>query len=121
MKITKKLLYAFVTSVLLFSLSLSSSATNRYFNRGYNYNTRTYSYNVNFKNYNSKVTVVNTCSSPLDVYIGGVFRRSIARGQEVTAQIFWKNTSVVIHPRATTTHSFRIKTTGNYDTISRTR
>lgn len=123
MKKSKKPLYIFSTTLLLFSLSTSSFATNKSFNRGYNYSGTVYQYSVKLVNKpgSEKITVVNTCSCPIDVYIGGIFRGTLSySGSELTVAYYFGGTkSVTIQPRRNGTHSFRIKTTGNNDTISK--
>lgn len=121
MKISRKIICVFSTALFLFSLSTSSFATNKYFNRGYRYSGTIYEYNVNLVNYfgYEKITVVNTCDCPLDIqFSGGISRTLSKKYDECTISYpFGGNKKVTIQPRDNGTLSFRIKTTGNYDTI----
>lgn len=123
MKITRKIICTISTVALLCSLSTNAFATNKLFNRGYNYSGTIYQYNVNLVNRpgSEKITVVNTCSCPIDVYVGGSFRGTLSySGSELTVAYYSGGTkNVTIQPRRNGTHSFRIKTTGNNDTITR--
>lgn len=114
-----------VAVLMIFTLSITTFATNKHYCRGYGYNTNYYQYNVNLKNEwgSEKITVVNTCGVPLDVYIGGVYRGSLTKpNSEITVAYKAGGTkSVKIHPRKSGTHSFRIKTTGYNDTITKIR
>lgn len=125
MKISRKIICIFSTALFLFSLSTNSFATNKYFNRGYNYSASIYEYNVSLVNYfgYEKITVVNTCDCPLDIQFDGMYYTTLEqKGNEYTIS-YWRGGKhrVTIQPRGNTTHSFRIKTTGNYDTITKIR
>lgn len=121
----KKSFAVLAASLMMLSFSMSTFATNAHFNRGYGYNTNYYQYSVYLKNGlgSEKITVVNTCNSPINVYIGGIYRGQLTtRNSELTVAYSSGGTKTVkIQPTKTTTHSFRIKTTGYSDTITRTR
>ena len=123
--IFKKTFAVFAAVLMMSSLSINTFATNKHFNRGYGYSTNDYQYSVYLKNGSGseKITVVNTCNTPIDVYIGGVYRGRLRNyNSELTVAYSNGGTkSVKIHPRKTGTHSFRIKTTGYNDTITKTR
>lgn len=117
----KKAFAVFLATLTISTLSIPTFAANKYYNRGYGYNTNYYQYSVNLKNGwgSEKITVVNTCGIPLDVYIGGIYKGQLKTlNSEITVAYKSGGTkSVKIHPRRTGTHSFRIKTTGSSDTI----
>lgn len=124
-KFLKKSFSFFIASLMIFSLSITAYATNNHYNRGYGYNTSVYTYNVKLVNGlgSEKITVVNTCNCPIDVYVGNVYRGQLkGSGSELTVAYTSGGTkSVKIHPRKNGTHSFRIKTTGKSDTITKVR
>ena len=119
----KRAFAVFSASLIISTLSMPAFATNKYYNRGYGRNTNYYQYNVNLKNGwgSEKITIVNTCGIPLDIYVGGIYRGQLKTlNSEITVAYASGGTkSVKIHPIKTGTHTFRIKTTGSSDTITK--
>lgn len=121
----KKAFTGFLALLMISVLIVPTFATNKGYNRGYGYSTNYYQYQVKLKNGwgSEKITVVNTCGIPLDIYVGGVYRGCLTRtNSELTVAYYSGGTkSVKIQPLRTGTHSFRIKTTGYSDTITKIR
>ncbi len=121
----KRSLCLAIALVIMSTLCISASATNIQFNRGYGYSSNLYKYSVSLVNGcgSEKITVVNTSGSPIDVYVGGIYRgRLNYKNAELTVAYYLGGTkTVIIDPVHNGTHTFRIKTTGYSDTIKKVR
>ena len=132
--IFEKTLVMFAATLMIFSFSTNAFATNNYYYRGIGGKGTYYQYSVKLINGSGseKITVVNTGNSPLYVYIDGRLKTTIYPVKETTsthkneytiAYSLGGSHSIKLQPTRSRneTQSFRIKTTGYKDTITKVR
>lgn len=136
--IFKHLFAVFAAMLMLFSFSTNAFAKNWHFTRG-RYNASIYEYSVALNTKGTQKITINSCSVPYDIQINGIYKGTIYPAAEANKKKkaeytfafkiltdkygnpIYNKMNVLLQARKTGSHTFRIKTTGFNDTITKVR